>query len=121
MARRNFYLTDDLDQRVRAAGRDLNVSDVCQRAIGRELNIGDEFDDRLNKLDQLLQRHHPKEQHQAPARAGEQEHQDHAADFGGRLDKLDQILQRLTTAVGAVLVALGVCLGATSIYVLATS
>ena len=36
MARRNIYLSDDLDRRAREAR--LNVSDVCQVAIGRALN-----------------------------------------------------------------------------------
>jgi len=35
MARRNIYLSDDLDRRAREAR--LNVSDVCQVAIGRAL------------------------------------------------------------------------------------
>jgi hypothetical protein len=40
MARRNIYLTDDLDKRVRAtidAGQ-LDASDVCAAALGRALN-----------------------------------------------------------------------------------
>jgi hypothetical protein len=40
MARRNIYLTDDLDKRVRAAidARQLDASDVCAAALGRALN-----------------------------------------------------------------------------------
>ena len=58
MARRNIYLTDDLDKRVRAAidARQLDASDVCAAALGRALNGQEDGSEHQADVEQLGQR-----------------------------------------------------------------
>src|SRR6516164_1953905 len=91
MARRNIYLTDDLDKRVRTAidAGQLDASDVCAAALGRALN-------------------------------GQEDGSEHQADveqLGRRLDSIEQRLGQLPGQVSdmkrviveAVAVIIGVC------------
>jgi len=64
MARRNIYLTDDLDQRVPAAidAGQLDASEICAAALGRALNGQDDSDHQAvtdqpgQRLDSIEQR-----------------------------------------------------------------
>jgi Arc/MetJ-type ribon-helix-helix transcriptional regulator len=101
VARRNIYLTDPLDRRVRdaiQAGK-LDASDVCQRALGAALNS-----------QPPAQAAAPVEQHQAEP----------AARLAGRLDTIERHLQRLTTAAAVVLLAIAALIMAYSVPKLAS-
>jgi hypothetical protein len=92
MARRNIYLTDDLDKRVRAAieAGGLDASDVCAEALGRALNG---------------QR----------AEAGQL-----GCGQSGRLDVIEHQLHQLVTAVSFVFLLVGVGVLAVSVRTLVT-
>jgi hypothetical protein len=99
MARRNIYLTDDLDRRVRAAidAGQLDASDVCAVALGHALNG-----------------------HQAAAgpEVLEQRQEDSIA---GQLAELERMLHQLNTAVGFALLLLGIGVAVVSVRAFVTS
>jgi hypothetical protein len=94
MARRNIYLTDDLDKRVRAAIEvgQLDASDVCAVALGHALN-----------------------DHQAAAV------EQHQALDTGRLDAIERMVRQLSSAVGVALLILGIGLAVVSVRAFVTS
>ena len=95
MARRNIYLTDDLDRRVRAAIEtgQLDASDVCAGALGRALNGHQAADVELH----------------------------HQAADPGRLEAIEGKLGQLVTAVGVLLLVVAGGVLFVSIHSLATS